>query len=178
VKGLVAVDVAASDNVGVSRVDLHANGVKVASATTAPYGFSWDSSKAANGTATLTAYAFDAAGNASSHAVSVKVDNTSVSQPTPEPTADSTAPKASITNPTSGSNVNGNVDIAASASDNVGVTQMRLYLDGTLVSSAKGGSVTYKWAARNASSGSHTIKVEAADAAGNVGTASVTVKKR
>ncbi|HRP98493.1 MAG TPA: S8 family serine peptidase [Rhodocyclaceae bacterium] len=178
VSGLVAVDVGASDNVGVARVDLHVNGTKLASALTAPYGFSWDSTTVSDGTAKLTAYAYDAAGNYSSHAVSVQVENTAAEpepEPTPEPTDDTIAPTASISNPADGSKVSGNVLIKASASDNVGVVRIRLFVNGQLVASANGESISHKWSSRKAGVGTHTIAAEGEDAAGNIGTQSITV---
>ncbi|MDP1194706.1 Ig-like domain-containing protein, partial [Klebsiella pneumoniae] len=53
VSGVVAVDAGASDNVGVTRVDLQVNGTTVASDTSAPYGFSWNSAGVPNGMANL-----------------------------------------------------------------------------------------------------------------------------
>src|SRR5690606_36261415 len=114
VVGLVAGGVSSSANVGGSHVDLHVNGAKVASDTTAPYGFSWESTAVADGAATLAAYAYDAAGNYKSSTVSVTVANavpttepepTPETEPTPEPGADekasddTTAPVATISNP-------------------------------------------------------------------------------
>ena len=76
VKGLAAVNVSATDNIGVIKVDLYAKGVLVATDLTAPYSFTWDSSKVADGAASLVAKAYDAAGNiASSTNVSVTVAN-------------------------------------------------------------------------------------------------------
>jgi len=76
VSGLVAVNMAASDNVGVIRADLKVNGTVVATDTSAPFGFSWDSAGVANGTATLAVVAYDAAGNAgASPSVAVNVAN-------------------------------------------------------------------------------------------------------
>jgi thermitase len=76
VSGLVSVNMAASDNVGVIRADLKVNGTVVATDTTAPFGFSWDSAGVANGSATLTVVAYDAAGNAgASPSVVVNVAN-------------------------------------------------------------------------------------------------------
>lgn len=76
VSGLVPVDVAATDNVGVARVELKVNGATVATDATAPYGFSWDSNGVANGMATLVATAYDVAGNArASAAIAVNVAN-------------------------------------------------------------------------------------------------------
>jgi len=169
VAGLVPISVSASDNVGVSRVELLVNGSKLASDTTSPYGFSWDSTQLADGTATLTAYSYDATGNYSSHTVTVKVANTT------ETTADTSPPAAVISNPTSGTTVNGAVAIQASASDNVGVTQLKLYIDGALKSSVNGDSLSYKWNTKKAAKGTHTLKIEARDAAGNVGSRSVQV---
>ncbi|MHB1375746.1 MAG: S8 family serine peptidase [Thauera sp.] len=184
VTGLVAVDVAATDNVGVTQVDLLVNGVKLGSDTTAPYGFSWDSTKVVDGSVKLTAYAYDAAGNSSSHSVTVTVANTVVSPDQPSTDdgndsttggADATAPVAKISNPTEGSRVNGNVSVSASATDNVGVTSMRLLIDGKVVATVKGSALSYRWNAKSASAGKHTLTVEAFDAANNMGSHSVSV---
>jgi len=76
VSGLVAVNMAASDNVGVVRADLKVNGTVVATDASAPFGFTWDSAGVANGMATLTVVAYDAAGNAgASPSVAVNVAN-------------------------------------------------------------------------------------------------------
>ena len=85
VSGLVTLVAAASDNVGVSRVDFYVNGQIVGSATDAPYQASWDSRSMADGTATLMAAAFDAAGNRGASApVDVTIAN---SPPSGTPTA-------------------------------------------------------------------------------------------
>jgi hypothetical protein len=167
VKGLVAVNVSASDNVGVSKVNLLVNGVQLASDITSPYGFSWDSAKVPDGSATLIAYAYDAAGNSASSSISVKVANT----------VDTTAPTANISNPGSGSKVSGTVGIQASASDNVGVKTLSLYIDGTYQTSVSGGSLSYNWNTRRILAGTHTLLVKAQDAAGNVGSKSIQVTK-
>jgi subtilisin family serine protease len=63
VTGVVPVDVKATDNVGVARVELYARGSRVASDGVAPYRFSWDTSRLTKGSAKLEARAYDAAGN-------------------------------------------------------------------------------------------------------------------
>jgi len=63
VAGLVPVNVLAADNVGVARVELRVNGTLVVSDNTLPIGLVWDSAGVADGSATLVANAFDAAGN-------------------------------------------------------------------------------------------------------------------
>lgn len=165
VKGLVSIGVSASDNVGVSRVDLVVNGTAVASDITSPYAFSWDSTKVADGNATLTAYAYDAAGNYSGSSVAVKVANT----------ADTIAPTATIGNPASGAKVSGTINIQGSANDNVGVARLDLYIDGVLKASATGSSLSYKWNTRKVVAGNHTLRLDAKDAAGNIGSKTILV---
>jgi glucose/arabinose dehydrogenase/chitodextrinase len=78
VSGTLTVSANASDNVGVVGVRFILDGVDIASEdTTAPYGVSWATTTATNGTHTLTARARDAAGNATtSSPVTVTVSNT------------------------------------------------------------------------------------------------------
>jgi carbon monoxide dehydrogenase subunit G len=76
VSGTVTISASASDNVGVTRVEFFVDGVLVGSDATAPYSVAWDTTQYADGSHTLTARAFDAAGNqATSAAVSVTVAN-------------------------------------------------------------------------------------------------------
>jgi thermitase len=172
VSGMVAVDVVASDNVGVAKVELRVNGATVATDMVAPFGFSWDSSKQANGMNTLAAVAFDAAGNsASSAAVSVNVANSVA--------ADTSPPSISISTPKAGSVVSGSVSISSSASDNAGAAGIKqtLLIDGVQVASGTGATLSYSWNTRKASAGSHIIQALAQDAAGNKSSSSVSVSK-
>ena len=57
VSGSVNVTVNATDNVGVARVDLKVNGQVVASDTTAPWSFAWNSTSVADGSSSITAVA-------------------------------------------------------------------------------------------------------------------------
>lgn len=169
-KGLVTVNVSASDNTGINRVDLMVNGSKLASDTTSPYSFSWDSSKVPDGNATLTASAYDAAGNYASSSVSVKVTNTT--------STDTVLPVVQITNPPNGTKVSGKLVVAGSATDNVAVTSMKMYIDGRLVAATtNGASLSYRWNSDQVAAGTHTIKAEAWDAAGNLGTKTIQVTR-
>jgi len=147
-----------------------------------PYGFSWDSTTVANGMATISAVAYDAAGNATASApVSVSVANsTVVPPPPPPPTTDTTPPVVQILSPAYSSiKPKGSVSISASASDNggtAGITQT-LYIDGVPKTTASGGSLSYAWNVNKVPSGAHTIQVVAKDAAGNTSSASVQVSK-
>jgi hypothetical protein len=84
---------------------------------------------------------------------------------------DTTAPTTSITAPTNGATVSGTISVTATASDNVGVTKMEIYIDGVLkTSNTNLTSLTYTWNTTTASNGAHTITSKAYDAATNVGT--------
>ena len=171
VSGIVPVSVNAADNVGVTKVDLRVNGATVASDTLAPYQFSWDSTKVANGSVTLSAVAYDAAGNSKvSTGVALTVSNAAA------PVIP--APTIKISNPTSGAKVSGKVDVTTTASDTSGTSGIlqSLYIDGTLVASGNGGTMTYRWNTTRVKPGSHTIKA-VATLSGKSATAQETVTK-
>lgn len=173
VSGIVPINVTATDNVGVTRVDLLVSGTLLASDTTAPYAFSWDSSKLAGSSASLVARAYDAAGNAaSSAAVVVAVAGTA-----PPPSSDTTPPTVAITSPGNGSVVSGVVNVNAKGTDNVAVASVSLYLDGAMVSTGNSGSLTYKWNTKKAAKGTHTLKATAKDTSGNQTSVSIQVTK-
>lgn len=171
VSGAVAIDASASDNVGVVRVDLKVNGSTVASDTTSPYQFTWDSTKAANGGVTLTAVAVDAAGNSQTSApVTVTVANAST---------DVTPPTVTIRSPINGSLVSGSkVTVSTSATDDAGTTGLKqtLTINGSTMATATGGTLSYNWNTRKLASGIYTLQVMAVDAAGNRTSTSVQVQ--
>lgn len=167
--GLVPVDVSASDNVGVTKVELRVNGALVATDGSSPFAFSWDSTRVANGSASLVATAYDAAGNkASSSTVTVNVANdTAVSA------ADTTPPTVAIVSPTLSTLTGNSVTVSTSATDNAGaagITQS-LYIDGKLVKTVTGGWLSYNWNIRKVKTGTYTLQVAARDAAGNTSSA-------
>jgi subtilisin family serine protease len=172
VAGLVAVDVSASDNKGVTRVDLFVKGAKVASDSAAPFAFAWDSTQVGNGMVELVAVAVDAAGNAGTSApVSVNVANAVA--------GDTTAPTVTITHPIDGSKVSGRLSIRVSASDNLGAAGLRqdLYINSARVARGSGGSLSYTWDTRKIKAGSYTLQAVARDAAGNTSTSAITVTR-
>ncbi len=99
-KGTVAVSVSASDNVGVTDVDLYANAVLIGSTTASIYTFSWNTSTVSDGSVVLKAVVYDAAGNHSNFITNVTVANTTTPPPTSSPTL-----SVSSSNPGSGVSV-------------------------------------------------------------------------
>ncbi|HKW98512.1 MAG TPA: Ig-like domain-containing protein [Bryobacteraceae bacterium] len=163
VAGTVAVQGSATDNVGVTKIQFYVDGSLMSSAAVSPFAFSWNSTAVANGSHTLTVKAYDAANNVGSASVAVIASN------------DKTPPAVSIGSPTSGSSVAGTLTVKGSATDNVGVTKVQLYVDGVLAASGTASAFSFSWNSTTVTNASHTLTVKAYDAAGNVGSAAVTV---
>ena len=90
---------------------------------------------------------------------------------------DTTLPVVNILNPVGGAKVSGTVAISVTASDNIAVSSLKLYIDNKLVSSGNIGSLNYSWNTRKASAGAHTISSQATDPSNNIGSQSVSVTK-
>jgi thermitase len=178
VSGIVPVSVSAADDVGVTRVELYVGGVLLAADTAAPWSFSWDTTKKANGTYAVSAMAYDAAGHVTGSAdVTVTVANGTPSTTISTTTADTSAPVAHVTYSASKSKLRRSVTIQASATDNVAVTSLTISIDGAVKATGNSSSLSYSWSMSKVASGSHLVTVVAKDSAGNAGSASVTIVK-
>jgi hypothetical protein len=71
--------------------------------------------------------------------------------------------------------VNRTVSITVSASDDVGVTEVRFFVDGNLIGSDSSAPYSIDWDTSAEADGDHTLTAEAEDAAGNVGQSAETV---
>lgn len=85
ISGTANVTASASDNVGVSKVELYVDGVLKATDASAPYAFTLDTAPLGNGSRVLRAKAYDAAGNSASDSATVTIDNHSPPPPPPPP---------------------------------------------------------------------------------------------
>lgn len=83
VSGTVPVTVTATDNIGVTRVEFVRDGTLFATDTTSPYSTSLNTTTVANGSHTLGARAFDAAGNIGT-ATNITVTVNNVAPPPPQ----------------------------------------------------------------------------------------------
>ena len=162
VSSTITVAATASDNVGVTQVQLYADGAPVAMDTASPYTFSLNTVSLTNGSHTLQTKAYDAAGNVgSSAAVTITVNNTAGGDTTPpsQPT------NLAVTSVTTSS-----VSLSWTAStDNVGVTGYNIYRSGTKVGTSNTTSFTNTGLTAETA---YTYTVAAYDAAGNVSTQS------
>ncbi len=92
---------------------------------------------------------------------------------------DTTPPITCITLPSNGSTVSGMVNVADSASDNVGVSKVELYIDGALIDTKISSPFTFVWDTTKVTNGDHTLQSKAYDAKDNTGySAKVTVTSK
>ncbi|HEX7623272.1 MAG TPA: S8 family serine peptidase [Anaeromyxobacteraceae bacterium] len=84
--------------------------------------------------------------------------------------ADAIAPTAVITAPAQGATMTGTVRVVASASDDVGVVRLELYVDGAPLAADPAAPYAASWDTSTAANGPHTLAAKAWDAAGNLGT--------
>jgi hypothetical protein len=163
VTGTVTVTATATDNVGVTRVELYADGLLQGTASSSPYSFSWNSRTGPNADRSLTLRAFDAAGNIGVTSIWVTSNN------------DLTAPAVTFSAPSTGATVTGTVPITVTASDNVGVTRVEFYEGSTLLGTDTSAPYSLGWDTRTSLNGSRTLTVKAYDAVDNIGAATRTV---
>jgi hypothetical protein len=168
VSGVISVTASASDNIGVTRVDLQIDGVVKGSKSAAPYTFTWDTSTAVAGKHTLQTLAYDAAGNKGSSSL--------VSDTVAAP-VDSISPNVAIVSPSDGGTVprNTTVTMTATASDNIGVTKVDFYVNNTLTCSDTGAPYNCAWKVPGKNNASYTVKATAYDAAGHSTISTITV---
>ena len=152
---------ASTDNVGVTGYKVFRDGTQIAS----PSGTTYQDPGLTPGTShTYRISARDAAGNES--ALSSPATAT-----TPAP--DASLPSVSVTAPAAGTVVSGNVNVTATANDDVGVVGVQFLLDGAPLG-AEDTTAPYglSWDTTAASNGVHVLSARARDAAGNTATSS------
>jgi hypothetical protein len=179
-----ACEVSASDDRGVYRVVFKVDGTTLNTESDAPWNCIFDTTKVADGSHTVTATAYDAAGNSSSASLNVNVANKPVSsepalepaaEPAPIPTADTTAPAVAWQVPSTGSTIGGLLQGSAcevSASDGRGVEKVVFKVDGTTLNTESDAPWNCIFDTTKVADGSHTVTATAYDAAGNSSSAS------
>ena len=157
VAGMVAVGVAASDDVGVVGVQFAIDGASVgAEDTVAPYELVWNSANASNGAHLVTAVARDAAGHEATASAAVTVAN------------DNAPPAVALDTPVAGATVAGIAALLATASDDIGVVGVQFRIDGA-PAGPEYTTAPYEllWNTADAVNGPHTVTAIARDGAGH-----------
>ena len=168
VTGTQAIDITASDDVGVSKVEVWIDDKLLGTDSSAPFSLSWNTTAVTNGSHIIKAIAFDSAGNQGTAQVTVNVKNVIV--------VDTVSPSVTITSPRNGATIRSNTQFKIVASDDIAVKQIACYFDNTLVGSSTGlSAMSCNVNTRKYAVGPHTFKTIATDAAKNSGTTSITV---
>ncbi len=175
VKGTITVGVNATDNVDVTRVRITYGDQKVIRDNTKTGKYGWgsrfDTRTISDGKYTITAAAYDAAGNVSTASREVIVDNIEG--------GDETNPEVKITSLGEGQTVGGTIVIGVDASDDVALESVVIYHSGNQeIRSAETADSVYGWGSRfdttTLEDGEQAITVVAKDKSGNTATDEVT----
>ena len=167
--GIVQISGTATDNVSVARVELWVDGILDSQCASISFSCSWNAAAYTLGSHTVMVKAYDGAGNSGIASEILNATLTGVGDVTP--------PSVQITNPAGGSVVSGMVRITVAASDNTGVSQVSIFVDGVLKGSLTTAPFNLNWNTSKTAAGYHTITAQAWDVAGNTTSASVTVRK-
>ncbi|MDH4124488.1 MAG: CHRD domain-containing protein [Gammaproteobacteria bacterium] len=92
----------------------------------------------------------------------------------PTPPVDTTAPVVNAVQAPA-ANVNRTVTLTVTATDSVGVTAVRFFVDGVLLGTDTTAPYSIAWDTSAATEGDHTLTAEAQDAAGNIGTSAAAI---
>jgi hypothetical protein len=158
--GNITLSANASDDKGVTVVEFYVDGNLIAGTDVTPYTATLDSTKLSNGSHSLVAWAYDVSNNIGKSApVSFTTSNTIIDLAAP-------SVSASVTGSA------GRIALNATATDNVGVTKVEFYLDGSLVGSSAAAPYTLAYDSTLLTKGSHSLVTKAYDAANNIGSSS------
>lgn len=161
---VVVLEASASDNVAVTSVEFFDGDVRKGTVSAPPYRLSWALNESDNGIHTLTARAWDAAGNeATSEPIDVTVEL---------PVADTEPPTVALKSPASAQNITTaqTLELEATVSDNVGVARVEFHDGASLLGTVTESPYTFSWALGSRLNGVHSVTAKAFDAAENVAT--------
>ena len=158
----------ASDNVGVTQLSFSVDGTVIGVDPDGSDGWSasWDTATTADGAHSVTAAATDTGGQTTTSAArAVTVDN--VDDP----------PSVALTEPAEAATVAGTVTVRATASDDVGVTQVSFAVDGTAIGTDTNGGDGWSvsWDTSTVADGVHQVGATATDTSGQATSASYAV---
>jgi len=157
VTGTIAIEISASDNVGVRQVDLSIDGIPRDTLFDYPYQYNWDTTQETDDEDhVISVVVSDTSDNISYVApVSVYVDNE---------INDITPPIGTISNPLSGQTVSDTVAFTVIAQDDYGVAEVEFFIDGGTVTVDTLSPYQYDWDTTTLENGSqHTLSATVTD---------------
>ncbi|HET6993549.1 MAG TPA: Ig-like domain-containing protein, partial [Chitinophagaceae bacterium] len=161
--GIVDINAIAGDNIGVVGVQFLLNGVNLGvEDLAAPYTLSWNSNTVADGQYSLSGTARDAAGNRTTASVNITVHNN----------PDTQLPSVSLISPSANSILAGNIDVTATANDNIGVTSVEFLLNGVVFGTDLSAPYSVQMNTTSFTDGQYVLTARAKDLDGNLATTS------
>jgi len=171
VSGTHTIQATATSDLGVSKVEVYVDGVKLgeaaagqAAAIAAAYTYPWNTTGYADGPHALKLIAYNTQGTTTQREFTVVVNN-----------SNDQAPKVAVSYPLDGLVVAGTVAAKATASDDKGIVRVDYFLDDVLLGSVTTAPYDYNWDTTKTADGRHTLKVTAVDTLGQKTSVSLNV---
>ncbi len=161
ISGTVNIEVLAEDDTGIDYIEFFIDGFSVNVDTIAPYVYNWDTETVADDAEHIIAViGYDIQGNSTlATPIAVYIDN-----------FDNINPTGQIQNPVPGQTVDGTVLINIVASDNVGVKDVELSINGSPRDTLVERPFTYNWdTTQETEDEDHVISIVVSDTSGNIG---------
>ena len=168
VDSLIVIQVSVSDNLGIDQVEFFIDGNSVGTDTEDPYTHDWDTETATEDEEhVISITVTDLGGNSTDVSpIAVLVNNVFT------PGDDTTPPVVAILTPVSGQTVSDTVFISGFAADNMGINDVKFFVDDEWVATVTDSPYTHNWGTYVFANGSeHVIQMTASDLSANVTTA-------
>lgn len=168
ISGTINVQINADDgNMAISTVSLKIDGVSAGTCFSSPCNISWNTTTVSNGVHTLIAQAVDTSGNTQTSSINVNVSNV---------ITDIIDPVTAILSPINGAMVSGGkITVSASASDNVRVQRVELYVNGVYYGTDTSAPYSFSLQTRKMKAGANTLQTKAFDDAGRFGVSAMVI---
>lgn len=170
VSGSVVFSANASDDNAVTKVGFYIDNNLLVEDASAPYETTIATANYGNGAHSLRARVYDSIAQIADSTISITVNNV---------TTDSVNPTVTISAPADNpySWTSGNLSIQVSATDNVAISKIELYINDGLVLTQTASSVSAIWSYNNAPAGTYILKAKSYDTSGNTAETSITINK-
>ena len=159
--GTIDIEVIANDNTGINYIEYYIDGQSYSVDSIPPYIQEWDTETAEDDMEHIVAaVGYDNEGNSTlATPIAVYVDN-----------QDDIAPSGQIQNPIPGQTVNGTISIEITATDNIGVDNVELSINGIPRDTLSDFPYVYDWdTSQEIDDQSHVISAVVSDTSGNIG---------
>ncbi|MBN1485065.1 MAG: VWA domain-containing protein [Chloroflexia bacterium] len=150
VRGEVPIELQVTSLAGIAQLELALDGAVIGTTTGPPWGFNWDTTALETGPYTLTATAYDVAGQSTETRLDIFV-GIEIQMPSIQ----------------EGATVGGIIYLKPLVEAPEAVQQVEYYLDGASLTTVTGGDFAYLWDATAVPHGDHTLTVRATDASGS-----------